>query len=55
MTRTTSALPDHRRRNATAEHRQTTCKVCLAGIYVDQPRVWSRKPMGLLHAECVTP
>lgn len=35
-----------------ADQRQTTCSVCGYGIYEGQKRVWSRKPLGLVHAEC---
>jgi hypothetical protein len=32
----------------------TTCKVCRAGVYVDQPSRWSTNPMGISHEACLT-
>lgn len=36
------------------DQRQTVCSVCRYGIYVGQPREWSRRPLGLVHTECAT-
>lgn len=34
------------------DQRETTCKRCPNGIFVGQPRVWSRSPLGLIHTWC---
>ena len=36
------------------DRRQTTCSACRFGIFEDQPRVWSRKPLGLIHEWCAS-
>ena len=28
------------------------CKICRHGITEDAPRLWSRKPLGLVHTDC---
>ena len=33
----------------------TVCSACGRGIFAGQPREWSRKPLGLVHRECLTP
>lgn len=33
---------------------ETVCSACGRGIFAGRPRVWSRKPLGLCHPECVT-
>ena len=33
-------------------HHLTTCKLCPAGVYEKQPRVWLRKPAGWSHEAC---
>ncbi len=33
---------------------RTHCKICRSGIYTNQPTRWSRKPLGLVHDDCVS-
>lgn len=30
----------------------SVCKNCGRGIFANQPREWSQKPLGLVHTEC---
>lgn len=39
-------------KSAATDQRQTSCKICRYGIYQDQERVWSMRPLGLVHAWC---
>ena len=34
------------------DHRLTTCSICGCGIFDRQDRVWSTRPLGLVHADC---
>lgn len=31
----------------------TVCKVCNCGVYSNQAWEWSRRPLGIVHTECV--
>lgn len=35
------------------DRRQTVCSICGCGIFEDQPREWSRQPLGLVHPWCI--
>lgn len=35
------------------DQRETCCSACGRGIFAGKPRVWSRKPLGLVHPECL--
>lgn len=37
--------------SSTSGHR-SQCKICGLGLFSHQDAVWSRQPMGLVHAEC---
>lgn len=41
-------------KGAPTDRRQTSCKVCRHGIFESQARVWSRRPLGLVHTECAS-
>lgn len=43
-----------RNANTGVDRRQTSCSVCGCGIFAGQERVWSRNPLGLVHAWCAT-
>jgi hypothetical protein len=35
------------------DQRKAVCSICGRGIFTGQASVWSRKPLGLVHTECV--
>ena len=38
-----------------ADRRRSTCSRCGRGVFTDQAVLWSRDPMGLVHASCPEP
>lgn len=39
-------------RSGGSDKREGHCKICRRGIFEGEPRVWSRRPLGLVHTGC---